>query len=314
MSDSPAVIYLLAGVTAAGKSAFSIELAEPIGAGILSCDSIAIYQGMDIGAAKPTPEVRERVMHYGIDLVDVKTVFSVADYENYSQEIISALRAEHSGVIVTGGSGFYLQSFLSPVVDRVEVTREIRLTVEDIYQKRSLTGILDELKKVNPEGLGELDIFNPRRVMRGLERCIASGKSILELKKEFERLPVPFAEFDKRIIWLDRENDDLEKRISERTQAMLATGLVEETENLVAMGIEGNASASNSVGYRECLAFLNGKMKEEELPNAINYSTRRLVSKQRKWFRKHLGLGARIILDGEGEMSDPRKWNWARFT
>ncbi|MDA7757045.1 tRNA (adenosine(37)-N6)-dimethylallyltransferase MiaA [Opitutales bacterium] len=314
MSNSPAVIHLLAGVTAAGKSAFSIELAEEMGAGILSCDSIAVYQGMDIGSAKPSTDTRKRVVHFGIDLVDVKTVFSIADYKEYSTKIIQDISAKKPRVLVTGGSGFYLQSFLSPVVDQVDVTPLIRQKVESIYTERQISGILDELKKLNPEGLGELDVLNPRRVMRGLERCIASGKSILELKKEFERLPVPFAEFEKKMIWLDRENTDLEKRILDRTQVMLSDGLVEEVENLLMMGIERNSPACNSVGYRECIAFLKGEMKEDELPAAINHSTRRLVSKQRKWFRKHLGLDARIVLRDGGEMCDPKKWNWARFT
>jgi tRNA dimethylallyltransferase len=147
-----------------------------------------------------------------------------------------------------------------------------------------------------------------------LERCIASGKTILELKKDFDGLPVPYAKSVKQIIWLDRENEDLEKRIAGRTESMLHNGLLEETENLVAKGILNNSPASNSVGYRECISCLNGGLNREQLPDAINYSTRRLVAKQRKWFRKHLGMDSRIILGEENEISDPKKWNWLRCT
>lgn len=311
---SPAVIHMLAGVTASGKSEFSLQLAEEMNARILSCDSIAVYQGMDIGSAKPGKGAQSQVPHYGIDLVEVESVFSVADYKDYAERVIEELSRQEISVLVTGGSGFYLQSFISPVVDEVEVTEEVRDQVEQVYLKGNLSGMLAELKRLNPHGLGELDILNPRRVMRGLERCIASGKTILELKKDFDGLPVPYAKSVKQIIWLDRENEDLEKRIAGRTESMLHNGLLEETENLVAKGILNNSPASNSVGYRECISCLNGGLNREQLPDAINYSTRRLVAKQRKWFRKHMGMESRIILGEENEISDPKKWNWLRCT
>ena len=314
MSDTAPVIYLLAGVTAAGKSVLSLDFAKAVGGEILSCDSIAVYRGMDIGSAKPSHGDRQKVVHHGIDLVDVNKIFSVAEYSMYAKNVIERSLDKNVPIVVTGGSGFYLQSFLSPVVDEIEVSEEIRNRVGQINAERGLDGMLKILQEFNPDGLGGMDVLNPRRVMRGLERCLASGKTILQLKKEFEGQGNPYVNFEKRVIWLDRENEDIEGRISRRTKIMLEDGLLEETKKLLSLGIETNSSASNAVGYRECIACLKGKITSDELLAAINHSTRKLVSKQRKWFRKHFGSEARFMMNQGLEMSEAIKWNWIRHS
>ena len=310
MTERPAVIYMLAGVTAVGKSKISIQWAAKNSCEIVSCDSVAVYKGMDVGSAKPSIRDRKQVVHHGIDLVDVRDVFSVADYQAYATEVVEQIKGRKVSVLVAGGSGFYLQSFLTPVVDDIEVPREIREEVEQIYANDHLVGIVARLKELNPDGVGTLDTLNPRRVMRGLERCMASGKTILQLKDEFAAKPKAFPKFDKKVLWLDRENEDLENRISNRTEGMLKEGIVAETEGLLRAGIEGNAPASNAVGYRECIAFLKGKLQEDQLLEEINKSTRQLVSKQRKWFRKYLGKEARVILEQDLELDDLNQLKW----
>jgi tRNA dimethylallyltransferase len=314
MTERPAVIYMLAGVTAVGKSKISIQWAAKNSCEIVSCDSVAVYKGMDVGSAKPSIRDRQQVVHHGIDLVDVRDVFSVADYQAYATEVVEQIKGRKVSVLVAGGSGFYLQSFLTPVVDDIVVTREIREEVEQIYANDHLVGIVARLKELNPDGVGTLDTLNPRRVMRGLERCMASGKTILQLKDEFAAKPKAFPKFDKKVLWLDRENEDLENRISNRTEGMLKEGIVAETEGLLRAGIEGNAPASNAVGYRECIAFLKGKLQEDQLLEEINKSTRQLVSKQRKWFRKYLGKEARVILEQDLELDDLNQFKWVRHS
>jgi tRNA dimethylallyltransferase len=269
---------------------------------------------MDVGSAKPSIRDRQQVVHHGIDLVDVRDVFSVADYQAYATEVVEQIKGRKVSVLVAGGSGFYLQSFLTPVVDDIVVPREIREEVEQIYANDHLVGIVARLKELNPDGVGTLDTLNPRRVMRGLERCMASGKTILQLKDEFAAKPKAFPKFDKKVLWLDRENEDLENRISNRTEGMLKEGIVAETEGLLRAGIEGNAPASNAVGYRECIAFLKGKLQEDQLLEEINKSTRQLVSKQRKWFRKYLGKEARVILEQDLELDDLNQLKWVRHS
>jgi tRNA dimethylallyltransferase len=314
MTERPAVIYMLAGVTAVGKSKISIQWAAKNSCEIVSCDSVAVYKGMDVGSAKPSIRDRQQVVHHGIDLVDVRDVFSVADYQAYATEVVEQIKGRKVSVLVAGGSGFYLQSFLTPVVDDIVVTREIREEVEQIYANDHLVGIVARLKELNPDGVGTLDTLNPRRVMRGLERCMASGKTILQLKDEFVAKPKAFPKFDKKVLWLDRENEDLENRISNRTEGMLKEGIVAETEGLLRAGIEGNTPASSAVGYRQCIAFLKGKLQEDQLLEEINKSTRQLVSKQRKWFRKYLGKEARVILEQDLELDDLNQLKWVRHS
>ena len=314
MGDSTPVIYLLAGVTASGKSEHALRWAQQMNGKILSCDSIAVYRGMDVGSAKPTSEDRSKVIHHGIDLVDASELFSVLDYSLYAREVIDSAIDEKKPILITGGSGFYLQSFLSPVVDRVEVSLEVRQEVEQVNERQGLQGMLTILKKLNPHGLGELDVLNPRRVMRGLERCLTSGKTLLELKKEFEGQEKPYAGFEKRVLWLDRGNEEIKSRIAKRTEQMLENGLLREAEKLVSSGINNNPSASNSIGYRECIACLKGEITEIDLAKEINNSTRRLVSKQRKWFRKHLGENASFIINDTSELGEPSQWNWVRHS
>ena len=150
-----------------------------------------------------------------------------------------------------------------------------------------MDGLLKELKLLNPKGLGELDQANPVRLIKSLERCLATGLSIVELKEEFRKEPIPYSEFQKKTCLVDRENSELEQLIKKRTKLMLANGLIEESEGLMEHGLLENYPASNAIGYRQTLAYLKGERKKRDLIQDINVSTRQLVSKQRKWFRKY---------------------------
>jgi tRNA dimethylallyltransferase len=251
---------------------------------------------MDIGSAKPSLKEQKRVSHHGINLYPVDKPCDVGQYASYAQEKVREIQQRGNAVLVVGGSGFYLQSFFSPVVDQVEVPLQVREEVEFFYQENGLHALCDRLLALNPKGLDDLDRLNPRRVIRALERCIASGKSLEELKDAFQKLPKPYPQFNKKVVWLDRENSDLEERISRRTQKMLDSGLLEETREILNYGLSKNSPASASIGYREAIACLGGEIPEAELGSKINLSTRKLVSKQRKWFRKHLPAGSFITI------------------
>ena len=313
MKNESAPIYLLAGVTAAGKSQIALNWAEANQSHILSCDSVAVYKGMDIGSAKPSEDEQSRVSHHGIDLAEVDSLYTVSDYAVYAKQVIEKLLNEEKKFLIVGGSGFYLQSFLSPVVDKVEVEEALKEKVNKLVKEKDPNDILLELKRLNPQGLGTLDVLNPRRVSRALIRCLASGKSLLQLNHEFNSLPKPFPGVDKKVLWLDREDKDLEQRISSRTDKMLKLGLLDETQNLLDSGIENNVSAANAIGYRECIAYLKGRVTLDDLIKQINQSTRRLVSKQRKWFRKHLGRQARLMVKENTEI-DSNQLEWIRHS
>ena len=157
-----------------------------------------------------------------------------------------------------------------------------RLEVEGI---ESLVG---DLRRLNPAGVGALDVQNPRRVIRALERCLASGRTLVELQAEFAALPKPFAGFEVRLAELTRPPAELADRIDRRVAEMLQVGLVAEVRGLLAKGLKQNESAAKAIGYRETIAVIEGAAPEAGLAAAIARNTRALVKKQRTWFKTQL--------------------------
>lgn len=293
-------LYFLSGPTAVGKTELSLRWAEsrefPVE--ILSCDSLQVYRGMDIGTAKPSGAELERVPHHGLDLLDPHEPFSVAAYVDYARGTVETLTAEGKAVLVTGGSGFYLKSFFAPVLDPVEIPEPVTRTVRALYREQGLGAMVARIKALNPAGVGDLEVRNPRRVMRALERCLASGKQLPELQADFRNQPIPYADYAKRSCLLDRAKEDLEERIATRTRSMLEAGLVEEVDRLRGAGFEANPSATRSVGYRECLEWMkNGGGDREALEESINRATWRLVKKQRSWFRNQIEADRTLLLE-----------------
>ncbi len=282
------IIHVLTGPTAVGKTELALRWAEVNAAEIVSCDALLFYRGMDIGTAKPTEAERARVPHHLIDLCEVRERMDVAHYVTKAQATVADIIARRRKVLVTGGSGFYLKAFFAPVADAVAVSADLRAEIEGKLEAEGLSALVAELHGLNPGGLGGLDTDNPRRVTRALERCRASGKTIFELADEFARQPAPFAGWQVVCTRLDRERDELERRITARVDAMLATGLVAEVTRLRAAGLEDNPSAARAIGYRETLSMLDGVLPEAELADEIVKNTRALVKKQRTWFRTQL--------------------------
>ena len=278
------VLHVLTGPTAVGKTEWALRWAEAQGAEIVSCDSLLFYRGMDVGTAKPTAPELARVPHHLIDICDVTEQATVARYVTLAQKAVAEIAGLGRAVLVTGGSGFYLKAFFAPVADAVAVPPEVRTAVAQL----SLAEAVVRLRELNPDGLGALDVANPRRVARALERCLGSGRTLVALAAEFARQPSPFADWQVELTRLDRAAAELEPRIEERVAAMLRDGLVDEVRRLRGMGLEGNQSAAKAIGYREVLALLDGALPEADLAGEIAKNTRALVKKQRTWFRTQL--------------------------
>lgn len=291
------VLHVLTGPTAVGKTEWALRWAEANGAEIVSCDSLLFYRGMDIGTAKPTAAERARVPHHLIDVCGVTERMDVARYAVLARRAVEEIAARGRAVLVTGGSGFYLKVFFAPVADDVAVSESQRAEVAGLGAEAALA----RLRELNPAGLGALDVANPRRVARALERCLAAGRTLAELAEEFARKPGVFADWRVELTRLEREPGDLERRILLRVEAMLRDGLVEEVRRLRAEGVEKNPSAAGAIGYREVIAMENGTISESALAGEIAKNTRALVKKQRTWFRtqvpEHRLLAAGALRD-----------------
>ena len=300
------VLHVLTGPTAVGKTDWALRWAETHDAEIVSCDSLLFYRGMDIGTAKPTPAERARVRHHLIDLVAPIEQMDVTEYVRLAREAVADIDRRGRQVLVTGGSGFYLKAFFGPVADDIAVPPEVRTEVRALPSDEALA----RLQALNPAGLGSLDIANPRRVTRALERCLASGRTLLELAELFARRPGAFAGFAVRLARLDREPAELDGRIAARVDLMLRDGLVEEVTRLRAAGFERNPSAAKAIGYREVLAVLDGTLERSALAAEIVKNTRALVKKQRTWFRtqlpEHPVIAAETLRDADELFPDSR--------
>lgn len=291
-----ATLYFIVGPTAVGKTALSISWAELNNAEILSCDSLLIYRGMDIGTAKPSVFERNQIVHHGIDQVSISTRYSVHDYLQLSQKVVSDIHSRGLNVVIVGGSGFYLKSFFHPVVDSVDIPLSIRLHVDELYAEKGREGLLQELFKRNPDGTGKLALKNPRRVINALQRCLASGKTLNQLNSEFAKLRSPFDAFERRVCFLNRSRDDLLQRTRRRVKKMIEDGLIDEVQQLLEHGIDGNLSAASAIGYRETIDYLKNGGERTKLENDIIKNTQGLIKKQLTWFKKQIPIDQTLYL------------------
>jgi tRNA dimethylallyltransferase len=278
------VLHVLTGCTAVGKTEWALRWAEEHGAEVVSCDSLLFYRRMDIGTAKPTAAERARVSHHLIDICEITERMDVTAFVALARKALGEIAAKGRAALVVGGSGFYLKAFFAAVADDVTVPAEVRLAVGGLSAGETLS----HLRRLNPGGLGSLDTANPRRVTRALERCVASGRPLVELAAEFAQRPAAFADYSVCLTEIQRTPEDLKGRITARVQAMLDEGLVEEVRQLRACGLEKNPSAARAIGYREVIAMLDGALPRGELASEIAKNTRALVKKQRTWFRTQL--------------------------
>lgn len=289
-SPNEKILYVLTGPTAVGKTELALRWAEENDAEIISCDSLLFYRGMDVGTAKPTPTERARVQHHLIDVCEVTERMDITRYVTAARHAADDIWRRGKRILVTGGSGFYLRSFFAPVADGVTISAEIRQEIAARLEQHGLAALVQELRALDPAGSATVDLANPRRVVRALERCRATGKSVLQLAQEFSQQPAPFCDWDVRLTRLDRTPSELEQRIDSRAQSMLREGLVDEVRRLLPAGLRENPSAAKAIGYRETIDLIDGRLAEAELLSAIVKNTRALVKKQRTWFRTQLPL------------------------
>jgi tRNA dimethylallyltransferase len=302
------IIHVLTGCTAVGKTELALRWAEAHGAEIVSCDSLLFYRGADIGTAKPAKAELARVPHHLIDICEITERMDVTYYVTLARAAVADILARGRAVLVTGGSGFYLKAFFAPVADDVEVPAGIRTQVQARLEREGLPALVTELRRLNPGGLGALDIHNPRRVTRALERCLASGRTLADLQADFAARPSPFADYEVKLCELVREPAELDTRIAARVDAMLQAGLVEEVRGLLARGLKQNPSAARAIGYRETVEFIEGRRPEAELLPLIVKNTRALAKKQRTWFKTQLPAHPQVAAasaDGRGLFATP---------
>lgn len=295
----PKKLWILTGCTAVGKTALSLDLAKKLDAPILSCDSVQVYRGADIGSAK-IPEIeRSGILHYGLDLCNPDQTFSVAAYQDYALKIAASLKGN---LLIVGGTGFYLKSFFAPVTDAIEVPQEVCIEVEHFYQQQGLAGLQQEVLRYGPVEMNASDWNNPRRLLSVLGKQRVTQQSQKSLKQQFlQQNRDPWKRFSKKIIVLERPQASLSQRIEQRVEAMFQTGFLEEVASLrETYGNRLCPPLRNAIGYREILQFLEKEGRDlETLKQEIIHATHQLTKKQKTWFRTQIPVDLRLDVSHE---------------
>ncbi len=270
-------LIVIAGPTAVGKTALSVELAKHFNCPVISADSRQFYKEMSIGTAKPTAKEMQNVPHYFIDNLSINEAYNVGQYERDAIACMEDLFKENEVLILTGGSGLYINAVLNGVDEFDEIPNNIRDTIIKNYTEKGISYLQEELKQRDEVYYNRVDLNNPQRLMRALEVCIHTGKPYFlhRTKEKKERL------FYAIPILINTERDLLYARINKRVDAMMINGLLEEVKHLYPYK---HLNALNTVGYKELFDYIDGKQSLEEAVNLIRQNTRRYAKRQLTWF------------------------------
>lgn len=277
MAALPRVLAIV-GPTGTGKTELACELARRTGAEIIGCDSMQVYRGMDIGTAKPSPELRAQIPHHGIDLVAPDEPMSAGRFAEYARKAALEILQRGRPVILCGGSGLYARAFVGGLISSVEADPLLRAELE----ARSTESLLTELRRSDPESARRISPRDRVRIVRALEIALLIGRPASAIRSQhgFEDRP-----FDVRWLGIAVERDALVLRLRRRVDRMFAEGLVEEVRSLHAAGYTQELRPLRSIGYREVASLLEARIGEAEAREATVHSTRRYAKRQRTWFR-----------------------------
>ena len=270
-------LIIIAGPTAVGKTALSIELAKHYSCPVISADSRQFYKEMSIGTAKPNVEEMQGITHYFIDNISIHDSYNVGQYERDAIECIENLFKEHDTLILVGGSGLYINAVINGVDEFEEIPTEIREQLIKDFEEKGLSFLQEELKSKDEVYYNQVDLNNPQRIMRALEVCIHTKKPYSSFRKKEKKERT----FNSINLLINTERELLYQRINKRVDIMMEQGFLEEVKNLYP---NKHLNALNTVGYKELFDFTDGKITLEEAVNLIKQNSRRYAKRQLTWF------------------------------
>jgi tRNA dimethylallyltransferase len=283
MSTDQNFLLLVVGPTAVGKSDLCLKLAKKFQTEILSCDSRQFYREMNLGTAKPSLDELQAVPHHFINSLSITDSYDVQQYEKEALDVLEQLFKQHRVVVMTGGSGLFADAIQFGLDDIPAVEAELRQEIIQEYQEKGLGWLQGEVASVDPTYFAVVDRDNPQRLMRALEVCRGTGIpfSSFRVKKKVIR---PFQVIK---IGLDLPREVLYRRIDQRMDAMVASGLFEEAASLFA---QRELNALQTLGYTEIFGFIEGKYDREDTLRLLKRNSRRYAKRQLTWFRKDASL------------------------
>jgi tRNA dimethylallyltransferase len=285
MHMSPEILlksWVLAGPTAVGKSAVALELAVRIGAEIVALDSMTLYQGMDIGTAKPLPADQARIPHHLMDVIAPHEEFSVAEYLTAADQICHRIVQRGHIPLFVGGTGLYLRSLLRGLFEGPPADWDLRHKFEALEQTGEPGVLHRRLQEIDPETANRLHSNDQRRIIRALEVFELTGTPLSQLQRQAE---LPVDERPQSIFWLEPPREWLYQRIDQRVLEMFNAGLVAEVTQLRGLPHGLGRTASQALGYKEVLDYLDGRISLAESTELIQTRSRQFAKRQHTWFR-----------------------------
>jgi tRNA dimethylallyltransferase len=291
-------VVALVGPTASGKSALALAVADALGsrgaAGpveLVSVDSMAVYRGMDIGTAKPSPEVRSRVAYHLVDLVDASESFTVQQFQACARQALAAIGSRGNRALLVGGTGLHLRSVVDDltfpgrfpeVAHQLSSQLDCAGSPDSPSQGAALRRLHDRLARLDPVAAGRIEPTNRRRLVRALEVSIGSGRPFSSFGPGLEAYPPTFI----RLVGIRCDPEQTDRRIAERVEAMMAAGLLDEVRKLRQAPGGLSRTARQALGYRELLAHLEEALPLSEAVDQVVRRTRTFARRQWSWFRR----------------------------
>ncbi len=269
--------FIIAGPTAVGKSEIAVAVAQECGGEIVGADAFQIYAGLDLLTAKPSAELRNLIPHHLLGEVPLTQAFDVAQYLAAARQRIAEIHARGRVPIVCGGTGLYLRALTRGLAELPPADAALRSDLEPL----PLTELQRRLTELDPVSTAQIDLKNPRRVIRALEVCLLTGKPFSSFREQWTA-----SDNERCGVVLTRDRAELHDRIAARTEAMFADGVIDEVERVGKLG----PTAEQVLGLREIRALLAGEITRAECSTAIQQATRRYAKRQMTWFRREPSL------------------------
>lgn len=293
-SSSGRLVVAVVGPTCSGKTRIGIELARLVQGEIISADSRQIYRLINIGTAKPTPEELAAVPHHLVDIVPLDEEVSAGTFGKLARNAISEVFSRKKSPILVGGSGLYIRAVVDGLFEAPQIHPEVRRELTARLKKEGAGRLLRELKLVDPESAKDLLPQNYKRILRALEVYKSSGERISVLRSECPQTP----NFRTVQFGISLERKELYSRIEKRVDRMISDGLVDEVRDLMHWGFNPELNSLQTVGYKEGIMYVRGKITFEDMVSLIKMNTRRYAKRQMTWFRKDPRI---VWIEAEGK-------------
>ena len=289
-------IICVVGPTASGKSSLAVNISKAYDGEVISCDSMQLYKGMDIGTAKITPDEAKGVPHHLTSILDVNDSFSVSDYVLLADKCVSDISARGKLPVICGGTGLYVDSYISGIsFSEYENLPEYRKELEEYASVNGSHALHAKLAECDAQSAYKIDPENVKRVIRALEVFKSTGIPISEWNKKALEEANPKDAMYIGITFEDRNL--LYDRINMRVDLMIKHGLVEETKELIEQGIKSSQTAGQAIGYKELYAYFDGTSSLEECVEKLKINSRHYAKRQLTWFNRNKDVKW-IVADG----------------